>query len=180
MNQAVHSRVEASWAEDINNKSSLKYINPSSLTMGTSHHIYSTVRNNQKYIQRAEVKARFLTGTYTLQGNRAAFNQHNVDPTCKLCKKEPETREHAISRCTIYDAQRSNFKINISALLPETRPMLSHVFNNDEFVSHFVLDCTLHDCVKIVMKDPFNKSIINSIELFNIKKILTLYPPHQN
>ena len=36
--------------------------------------------------RRAQLKCRLLTGTYTLQSNKAVFNQHLVDPTCQLCK----------------------------------------------------------------------------------------------
>ena len=42
----------------------------------------------RKKVRRAEIKARLLTGTYTLQSNRAKFNQYNVSPICKLCKKK--------------------------------------------------------------------------------------------
>ena len=86
----VHKQLEDEWREDINNKSSLKYLNHMKVKVGTVHHLYSTARHNMIDRQRADIKARFLTGTYTLQGNRA----FKVDPTCKMCKQEPETREH--------------------------------------------------------------------------------------
>ena len=37
-----------------------------------------------------------MTGTYCLQTNCAAFNQNDVDPTCKLCDRSPETLQHMI------------------------------------------------------------------------------------
>ena len=37
--------------------------------------------------------------SYILQAARSCFNQNAVDPTCKMCKKEPEDREHFIARC---------------------------------------------------------------------------------
>ena len=44
------------------------------------------------------MKAKFLTGTYTLQSNKAKFNQFCVNPQCPLCKKLPGTREQFIEK----------------------------------------------------------------------------------
>ena len=40
-----------------------------------------------------------------MQGNRAAFNQYTVDPTCKLCLAAPQTRQHFIAECWAYEPQ---------------------------------------------------------------------------
>ena len=37
--------VEAAWKADIDSKSSTKYLNPLVLNVGSSHHIWSTVRD---------------------------------------------------------------------------------------------------------------------------------------
>ena len=94
LKEQIHGSVEESWRNDIASKSSLKYLNPESVKVGKVHQIYSSVRSNTLDVRRAEVKARLLTGTYTLQSNRAKFNQYKVSPTCQLCKVDPETREH--------------------------------------------------------------------------------------
>ena len=49
--------------------------------------------------KRAQLKCKVLTGTYILQGNRAAFNQYTVDATCKLCLavKHGNTRSRVLS-----------------------------------------------------------------------------------
>ena len=48
-----------------------------------------------------------MTGTYTLQVNRAKFNQSEVDPTCMLCRQDPETTEHFLLTCpTLEDVRR--------------------------------------------------------------------------
>ena len=69
----------------LHEKSSLKYINPDSLKVGSEHTVWATVRNSITDNRRAQLKCKLLSGTYTLQGNRAAFNQYTVDATCKLC-----------------------------------------------------------------------------------------------
>ena len=77
---AIYSTEEKFWTDDIQQKPSLKYFNPHSLRVGKVHNSYSSVKCNSRNIQRAEIKSRLLTGTYTLHSNRAAFNQHRVDP----------------------------------------------------------------------------------------------------
>ena len=77
--------------------------------MGKVHQIYSSVRSNTLDVRRAEVKARLLTGTYTLQSNRANFNQYKVSPTCQLCKVDPETREHFLVTCSTLQDSRNIF-----------------------------------------------------------------------
>ena len=87
MNRSINSSVEAVWKSEIKSKSSLKYVNPDSLKVGQSHPVWSTVRCNIMDNKSARLKCKLLTGTYILQGNRNAFNQHAVDPTCKLYKR---------------------------------------------------------------------------------------------
>lgn len=100
LNEAVNSKVEKDWQTEISQKSSLKYLNPAAVRVGCAHPIYQTVKPNLHDVKRAEIKARLLLGVYTLQSNRAVFNQHLVDPTCRLCKSGAETREHFIAQCS--------------------------------------------------------------------------------
>ena len=94
LNQSVHSFVEASW-KSVESKQSLKYVNP--------HRSESMEKSTRLVFSKI-----LLTGTYILQGNRAAFNQYEVDPTCKLCSTAPETRQHFIAKCTSFLTERQN------------------------------------------------------------------------
>ena len=67
------------------------------------------MRNNVHDNRRAQFKSKLPTGTNILGANRAAFNQYFVNPTCKLCSKEPETREHFIAKCDFYDSVRETY-----------------------------------------------------------------------
>ena len=127
LNDTVHSHIEAMWRADIGSKedhillrdigekSSLKYVNPNCLKVGKSHHVWSTVRNCLTNNKRAQLKCKLLTGTYILQGNRAAFNQYTIQivPTCKLCLAAPETRQHFIAECPAFEAEREVFSENL-------------------------------------------------------------------
>ena len=61
------------------------------------------------------VKLKILTGTYILQSNRAAFNKHQVDPTCVLCGQSSETLDHFILRCVELEDVRTSVLLDLSA-----------------------------------------------------------------
>ena len=106
LNCNVYDMVEAAWKADIESKSSTKYLNPLVLNVGSSHHIWSTVRYTIHGGRRAQIKCKILTGTYILQANRATFNQYSVNPTYKLCCRDPETRQHFVGECAFFEAER--------------------------------------------------------------------------
>ena len=70
LNCKVHDLVEAAWKADIESQSSTKYLNPLALNVGSSHHIWSTVRDNIHDIRWAQIKCKILKVTYILQANR--------------------------------------------------------------------------------------------------------------
>ena len=105
----MNSATVATWKQDIEEKSSLKYVNTDLLKVGKSHHVWSTTRNSIHDSRRAQIKSKLLTGTYILQGNRAAFNQYQVNSTCKLCSAAPETRQHFISECDFLEKERIDY-----------------------------------------------------------------------
>ena len=114
-NQSTHSYIEASWTSDVENKPSLKYVNPNSLKVGKNHPVWSSVRYNTMDNKKTQLKCKLLTGTYILQGNRAAFNQHEVNPICKLCSMAPETRQHFLSECSAFVIERQEFQEKIKS-----------------------------------------------------------------
>ena len=109
MNTPVNKVVEVGWQQDVKNKSSPKYVYVNSLKVGRTLHIWSTVRNSIYDSRRAQLKSKLLTGTYILQGNRVVFNQFQVNPTCRLCTADPETRQHFISECSFLNNERAAY-----------------------------------------------------------------------
>ena len=63
---------------------SFKYINTSSLKVGSVHPVWSTVNKSIIDSKRVQLKCKLLTGTCILYGNKAEFNQYTVDATGKL------------------------------------------------------------------------------------------------
>ena len=67
LHEVVNSHIEASWRAKIEQKTSLKYINPNSLKVVTVHPVWSTVSNSIIDNKGAQLKCKLLTGTYILQ-----------------------------------------------------------------------------------------------------------------
>ena len=61
---------------------------------------------------------------YPARKRRAMFNQYAVDPTCELCLKAPETRQHFISECSVFKSERQEF---LDKLI--TKPDLTYLVN---------------------------------------------------
>ena len=159
MNNAVNSTIEANWDMDIKNKTSLKYINKDSLKVGKCHHVWSKVRNSIYDSRRAQLKCRLLTGTYILQGNRAAFNQYQVNPTCRLCSVAPENRQHFISECSLLNPERSDY---IEKLL--RNPALRFIPRPQIYDPEFLTQLTL-DASAVLVKEQFDIDTWGLLEL---------------
>lgn len=141
----IHQNVELIWKVDIESKSTLKYLNPNSVKVGKVHQVYAHVHNSTFDVRRAEVKARLLTGSYTLQANRARFNQFSVSPLCPLCKQAPETREHFIVTCTCLKDIRSPYLTKIRDIFG-CSSSIDHILRTPELCIHLLLDSS-HPCV---------------------------------
>ena len=141
LSSAVHGHIEAMWRAEVNEKPSLKCVNPDSLKVGSVHPVWATVRNSITDNRRAQLKCKLLSGTYTLQGNRAAFNQYTVDATCNLRLAAPETRQHFVAECMAYSAERERYteKIRNNPALPDE---LKHDLLNPELFTQLTLDAS--------------------------------------
>ena len=84
LNKSVNSVIEEKLRNEIEQKSSLKYVNPKVIKVSKRHPIWSTVRNSVNDSRRAQLKCKLLTGTYILQANSAVYNRYQVETTCKL------------------------------------------------------------------------------------------------
>ena len=78
-----------------------------------------------------------------MQGDRAAFNQYTVDPTCKLCLAISETRQHFIEKCSACISERKVYteKLRNNQALPNE---LKRDLQNLELFSQLILDVSFH------------------------------------
>ncbi|VDI76287.1 Hypothetical predicted protein [Mytilus galloprovincialis] len=110
---AVHKYWTTRINEEIMYYSSLKYIPTSSFKVGIIHPLALANSANQRDINRIPIRIKIATGTYILQTNRAAFNQNNVDPTCKLCDQAEESISHFLLCCRALDQIRTPILKNV-------------------------------------------------------------------
>ena len=45
-----------------------------------------------------------------LASKQSCFNQYQVEPTCNLCSAAPETRQHFVAECSVFEIERNIFK----------------------------------------------------------------------
>ena len=106
-----------------------------------SNAVWKTVRNSPKDVEKAAIKARILTGTYTLQANRSKFNQYTLDPTCLICGKGIENRKHFILLCPVTEIARAKFKQKIIDRMNSST--VTHLYvQNDDILLQIIVDCS--------------------------------------
>ena len=159
LNHKIHDMVNASWKSDIDSKSSTKYLNENVLNVGSSHHIWSTVRDNVHDSRRAQIKCKLLTGTYILQANRAAFNQYAVNPTCKLCQVAPETRQHFVGECAFFKDDRRIYIEKLSTITSLSHHVLK--LTDPDFLTRLTLDVSV-----ILNIDKIDSGELGLLELY--------------
>jgi hypothetical protein len=98
---------------------SLDYLNASNYSNGNAHAALASVQTSAKDIARLPVKLRLMTGTYYLQSNKAAFDQHRIDLTCLVCQMEPETLEHFLLDCKVLEETREPYISELNVLIKE-------------------------------------------------------------
>ena len=117
----VKKAVTQYWKEDFTSKltsyPSLKYLSVHLWTPGKIHHILDSISYNSQDIRRTPAICRIVTGTMSLQSNRAQFNQTN-NKICLLCKIDVETRDHFIRTCPKLEPYRAKICDELRYLLP--------------------------------------------------------------
>ena len=167
--------IENSWKNEINCKSSLKYLNQDILSVGKPHPIWASVRYNIQDRKRAELKVKLLAGSYALQANRANFNQFTVNSTCKLSNAGPEDREHFLARCTFLESIRYHYRQKLSDFI-STCTTEKTKLNDSKFFTQFVLDYTASS-VQSLYKDGlhntelWSREYIHKLHYYNTRNL---------
>ena len=147
-NQKINEYWEKHWQKEHQKKSSLKYLNIAACKVGKVHQVWSTLSQNVRDVRRATIKVKLLTGTYTLQANRAVFNQHEIESTCPLCQNAPETREHFLAVCPTLSSIRDAHFSRITTFLFNSNTDRENNWKNEPgWLTQLILDCT-HPSVK--------------------------------
>jgi hypothetical protein len=142
LNKAVEEHHMTEWYNEVEDKTSLKYLTLQKHSTRNSHPIWHTVPNNTRGVMKANIKAKIITGTYTLQANRARVNQHSVSSTCLLCKNDSEDREHLILHCTAHAYIREKHLATLRFLMARhySRDTVDEIMNNTEILMQCLMD----------------------------------------
>jgi hypothetical protein len=157
LDEALNSYWYEKWTEQKTSKSSLRFLHIPTRPLQDAHPVWRHLKNPRE-VTEAIVKARVLTGTYTLQANRHKFNQFEVDPTCLLCSSAPEDRLHFLLHCPSLDSIRTRIILNINKLLlPEAQGNTSTIGVNDCNKIQAIIDSG-HDSIQAILSDPDSDS----------------------
>jgi hypothetical protein len=118
-------------------KSSLSAIDCQALPKVGPHYIWC-VDPNTRDVARARIKCKLLTGSYTLQSNRAKFNALQVDPTCPLCRSGVEDRTHFLITCPALASAREKSMDKLLQIPPQE--ILTSLTQNPIALSVYILD----------------------------------------
>ena len=132
------------------------------------HPIYKYTGSDPHEIDKAAIKARILTGTYTLQSNRHKFNQYEVDKTCELCAQEAEDREHFILRCSALQEARQKHLSKLLELVPNLK-------ENSSNLIQCIIDCS-HENLAIPAKqqekiEKISRSLLYELHIQRTRKL---------
>ena len=130
--------------KQIEEKSTLKYLKMQEKPNKEPHQVWAYSKHSPFASQKAIVKAKLLTGTLRLQANRAKFNSHDVDPTCKLCKGGPEHEMHFVLECPALEEKRAPYRKktkNILELLIN-KEMSDDIMKDNTKLFQLYVDCS--------------------------------------
>ena len=130
--KAINSYWTGQFVRDIKSKKSLCYLPTNKLRSGTVHSVWKGIEEVRQ-VKRCIIKARVLTGTYTMQAQHNVFSG-TVDPTCPYCQLEPEDLRHMLCHCPAYQGDITVLRVLvcpdfIDIEIPELVPVISKIEN---------------------------------------------------
>ncbi len=117
INSAMSEYWTHTFREDLATKSTVKYMNITSLSINTVHPTWAHLDSSVSDVRKGITRARMMTGTYYMQINKHKFSNCAVDPTCQLCRIEDEDIVHIITRCPALNQIRKLYIPKIKAVL---------------------------------------------------------------
>ncbi|CAG2222864.1 unnamed protein product [Mytilus edulis] len=116
---------------------------PMLMNCGTVHNFWANTGLDSISIMKANVKARLLTGVYTLQSNRSRSSKYEVSAICPLFMDDIKDTEHFLLQCicTSTDTMRSQFISKLRTLLYDFNHEIGNlVFSNNSVLLRVILD----------------------------------------
>jgi hypothetical protein len=128
--------------EEVQSKSSLRYISPTTLDADKVSVMWGSARDSPSESYKASIKAKVLTGTYRTQASRAKFNQNSVNTTCLLCTDGPEDREHFLTLCPALHHIRAPWLEKLYSLLDSLAIDSTQIRNDSSMLMQCLMDAS--------------------------------------
>ncbi|CAG2257393.1 unnamed protein product [Mytilus edulis] len=128
------------WQKEKQQKSTLKQLNIQSHAIGNAHQ--KSVPNCHIEVKKAEVKARLLTGTYTLQVNKAKFSNNKETAKCKMCLNDTEDLEHFLLLCDRLEDVRRKHLTTLKCYIENIKKGTYKDLEKDGLLMKLILDST--------------------------------------
>ena len=153
--------------ENAKTKSSLSLLDLQHVSFRAPHHLWPNRGASSRTRVAASYRAKFISGSYILQSNRAKFNQFTVNPTCPLCNNGNEDMTHLLLICPKLQHTRKRHLKNIKTLFHKLQ--IDTPTDNDKLV-YTILNCgtsnfcpTHNECLRLrAKKRPFLALVRNS------------------
>ena len=96
--KAIHRVHMESLKDETVSQTTVRYLNTSLCSLTHPHTVWQTVQSSVRDVTRAMVKAKLLTGTYSLESKKIKYGKADTG-ICPLCHEEVESREHFVVLC---------------------------------------------------------------------------------
>ena len=147
------------WFKDKKEKSSIQYLQLQNNPIHNPHNIWKVVNHRSKDVKKAQVKAKLITNTYSLQSLRAKYNQHAVKPTCVICNEGDEDIEHFILKCKGLNTTRMVYLEKLQSLIDSIKGGGYQRLEEEGLILQLVLDVTsenIHGSIDISKEHIIN------------------------
>ncbi|KAK3098774.1 hypothetical protein FSP39_022998 [Pinctada imbricata] len=102
-NALIRKKVVTTWIDKVTteakSKSTLRHLCKAPYKKGTVHNLWRYASDDTIAVKKAGVKAKLVTGSYTLQADHARFYQNDRSTTCTLCHNGVEDLYHFLLLC---------------------------------------------------------------------------------
>ena len=103
----IQTAVQGKWRQTLlagkASKSSLTMLDPTTIS---SHPLWTSCTGKPRLIPPANVRAKFITGTYQNMQRSAKWDKQPQNSICHICKRETEDNSHILLRCQGFQEER--------------------------------------------------------------------------
>ncbi|CAG2204057.1 unnamed protein product [Mytilus edulis] len=121
--KAINMHWEKQWLVEKENKTTMQYLDINQQPIGKPHQIWQLVPNTTIEVKKAEIKARLITRTYTLQSDREKFTRGRESDKCLLCETSREDTHHFLITCTALKMERDKHLSVLKSYLKNNTPV---------------------------------------------------------